>query len=130
MIFVSQSRSDGWVEFLDGTLSDTIFYTPTPCIAGCTDPTQISYNPWATYDDGSCAGTSCDTATQYQITMEITLDNWPGETSWIMNSAGVIDEAPVGTYDFNDIGQTYTYTFCIDQNPGLSIYQIVSPLQS
>jgi len=111
----------GWVEFLDGTLSDTIFYTPTPCIAGCTDPTQISYNPWATYDDGSCAGTNCDTATQYQITMEITLDNWPGETSWIMNSLGVIDEATPGTYDFNDIGQTYTYTFCVDQNAGFEL---------
>ena len=111
----------GQVEFLDGTLSDTIFYTPTSCIAGCTDPTQISYNPWATYDDGSCAGTNCDTATQYQITMEITLDNWPGETSWIMNSLGVIDEATPGTYDFNDIGQTYTYTFCIDQNAGFEL---------
>ena len=111
----------GQVEFLDGTLSDTIFYTPTACIAGCTDPTQISYNPWATYDDGSCAGTSCDTATEYQITMEITLDNWPGETSWIMNSLGVIDEAIPGTYDFNDIGQTYTYTFCIDQNAGFEL---------
>ena len=111
----------GWVEFLDGSLSDTIAYTPTSCISGCTDPTQISYNPWATYDDGSCAGTSCDTATQYQITMEITLDNWPGETSWIMNSLGVIDEATVGTYDFNDIGQTYTYTFCVDQNAGFEL---------
>ena len=109
------------VEFADGSLSDTITYTPTPCIDGCTDPTQISYNPWATNDDGSCSGTTCDTATQYQITMEITLDNWPGETSWIMNSLGVIDEAIVGTYDFNDIGQTYTYNFCVDQNSGFEL---------
>lgn len=111
----------GQVEFADGSLSDTIFYTPTPCIAGCTDPTQLSYNPWATYDDGTCSGTSCDTATQYQITMEITLDNWPGETSWLMNSAGVIGEEQPGAYDFNDIGQTYTYTFCIDQNAGFEL---------
>jgi len=111
----------GQVEFADGSLSDTIFYTPTPCIAGCTDPTQISYNPWATYDDGSCAGTTCDTATQYQITMEITLDNWPSETSWIMNSSGVIGEEQPGSYDFNDIGQTYTYTFCVDQNAGFEL---------
>ena len=23
---------------------------------------------------------------------------------------------PVGEYDFNDIGQTYTYDFCVSQN--------------
>ena len=109
------------VEFADGTLSDTIAYTPTPCIDGCTDPTQESYNPWATNDDGSCAGTTCDTSTQYQIIMEITFDNWPSETSWIMNSLGVIGEAAMGEYDFNDIGQTYTYNFCVDQNAGFEL---------
>ena len=103
------------VEFADGTMSDTITYTPTPCIDGCTDPTQPSYNPWATNDDGSCSGTTCDLATEYQITMEITFDNWPSETSWIMNSVEVLDSAAQGDYDFNDIGQTYTYDFCIDQ---------------
>ena len=107
----------GWVEFADGSLSDTIAYTPTPCIAGCTDPTQISYNPWATFDDGSCAGTTCDTNTQYQVSIEITLDNWPGETSWqFVDGLGNTFDYPVGTYDFNDIGQTYTYAFCVDQN--------------
>ena len=107
----------GWVEFADGSLSDTIAITPTPCIAGCTDPTQISYNPWATFDDGSCAGTTCDTNTQYQISLEITLDNWPGETSWqFVDGLGNTFDYPVGTYDFNDIGQTYTYSFCVDQN--------------
>ena len=107
----------GWVEFADGSLSDTIAITPTPCIAGCTDPTQISYNPWATFDDGSCSGTTCDTATQYQISLEITLDNWPGETSWqFVDGLGNTFDYPVGTYDFNDIGQTYTYSFCVDQN--------------
>ena len=109
------------LEFVDSSFSDTMFFTPTACIPGCTDPMQESYNPWATTDDGSCAGTTCDTATEYQITMEITLDNWPGETSWIMNSGGIIDEAPQGTYNFNDIGQTFTYTFCIDQNIGFEL---------
>ena len=97
------------LEFADGTLSDTIAYIPTPCIDGCTDPAQISYNPWATNDDGSCSGTTCDTATEYQITMEITFDNWPGETGWTMvTNAGPNVESPSGTYDYNDIGQTYT----------------------
>jgi len=107
----------GVVEFADGSLSDTIAFTPTSCIEGCTDPAQPTYNPWATFDDGSCSGTTCD-YTEYQITMEITFDNWPNETSWIMNSGGIIDSAAVGTYNFNDVGQTYTYTFCIDQSIG------------
>ena len=109
------------VEFADGTLSDTIAYTPTPCIEGCTDPNSPTYNPWATVDDGSCSGTTCDTATEYQITMQITLDNWPSETSWIMNSAGVIGEATPGTYNFNDIGKTYTYDFCVSQGAGFEL---------
>ena len=109
------------LEFTDGSLADTMFFTPYACIPGCTDPTQQSYNPWATIDDGSCAGTTCDTATEYQITMELTLDNWPGETSWIMNSGGVIDSAIIGTYNFNDIGQTFTYNFCIDQGAGFEL---------
>ena len=92
------------VEFSDGTLSDTITYTPTPCIEGCTDSSQISYNPWATADDGSCAGNAgCDSLTEYPITMEITLDNWPSETSWIMNSGGVIGSVQPGEYGYNDI---------------------------
>ena len=105
------------LEFSDGTMSDTIAYTPYSCIPGCMDPTQISYNPWATIDDGSCSGTTCDTATQYQISISITLDNWPGETSWqFVDGLGNTFDYPVGTYDFNDIGQTYTYNFCVDQN--------------
>jgi len=109
------------LEYVDGNLSDTIFYTPSSCILGCMDSTQQSYNPWATIDDGSCSGTTCDTATQYQITMEVTLDNWPGETSWIMNSAGIIGEVTQGTYTFNDIGQTFTYNFCVNQGAGFEL---------
>jgi hypothetical protein len=104
------------LEYGDSSLSDTIFFTPSPCIPGCTDPTQPTYNPWATTDDGSCAGTTCDTATQYQITMQITFDNWPGETGWTMNSGGILQEVQSGSYNFNDIGQTYTYDFCILQS--------------
>lgn len=109
------------LEYPDGSMSDTITYTPYSCIEGCTDPTQPTYNPWATIDDGSCAGTTCDPNTEYQVTMQITLDNWPGETSWIMNSGGVIGEELAGAYDFNDIGQTYTYTFCVDQGAGFEL---------
>jgi len=113
----------GMVEFADSTFSDTMAYTPTSCIAGCTDPTQPTFNPWATFDDGSCAGTTCDTNTTYQITMEITFDNWPSETGWTMNSGpyGILQEELPGAYNFNDIGQTYTYTFCVDQAAGFEL---------
>ena len=60
------------VEWVDGSLSDTIAFTPSTCIEGCTDPTQPTYNPWATVDDGSCSGTTCDETTEYQVTMQIT----------------------------------------------------------
>tara|TARA_R110000824_G_scaffold180773_2_gene361260 strand:+ start:1163 stop:4381 length:3219 start_codon:yes stop_codon:yes gene_type:complete len=111
----------GIIEFADGSVSDTIFFTPVSCIEGCTDPTQPTYNPWATIDDGSCSGTTCD-YTEYQVTMEITFDNWPNETSWEMYSGGVvIDSAVLGTYSFNDVGQTYTYTFCTNQTLGFEL---------
>jgi hypothetical protein len=106
------------VKFTDGSESEPILYTPTPCIAGCTDPNSDAYNPWATVDDGSCSGTNCDPDTEHQITMQITLDNWPGETSWTMNSGGIIGAVTDGTYNFNDIGKTFTYNFCIDKNTG------------
>ena len=106
------------VKFTDGSESEPILYTPTPCIAGCTDPNSEAYNPWATVDDGSCSGTNCDPDTEHQITMQITLDNWPGETSWTMNSGGIIGAVTDGTYNFNDIGKTFTYNFCIDKNAG------------
>ena len=113
----------GMVEFADSTFSDTMAYTPTPCIAGCTDPTQPTYNPWATFDDGSCSGTTCDTNLTHQITMEITFDNWPNETGWSMTSGGygILQDEPSGTYNFNDIGQTYTYNFCVDKFTGFEL---------
>ena len=110
------------VEWVDGSLSDTIAFTPSTCIEGCTDPTQPTYNPWATVDDGSCSGTTCDETTEYQVTMQITLDNWPSETSWSMvTNAGPNFDIPVGTYNFNDIGQTYTYNFCVSQGAGFEL---------
>ena len=105
------------LEFLNGALSDTIAFTPTACIYGCTDPSQISYNPWATEDDGSCSSSGGCDPIDHEITIEVTLDNWPSETSWTLVSlsdGGFPAQAPVGEYNFQDIGQTYTYTVCID----------------
>tara|TARA_R110000822_G_scaffold106880_9_gene235307 strand:- start:379 stop:2445 length:2067 start_codon:yes stop_codon:yes gene_type:complete len=90
-------------------------------LPGCTDELAVNYNPWATEDNGTCIGATCDPSSEFQITMELSLDNWPGEISWIMNSAGVIGQAAVGEYDFNDIGQTYIYTFCVNQYTGFEL---------
>lgn len=112
-----------YLEYADGSVSDTMLYTPIPCIEGCLDTNETAFNPWANEDDGSCLVTSCDPATEYQITMEITLDQWPNETSWIMTtntSAGNVS-APVGTYNFQDVGQTYTYDFCVSQTSGFEL---------
>ena len=104
----------GQVEFADGSMSDTLFYTPYSCIPGCMDSTQVAYNPWATIDDGSCSGTTCDPTTETQITIEIRLDNWPQETGWsLTDGMGGTFNTPDGTYTYNDIGVTYTYTYCV-----------------
>jgi len=104
----------GQVEFADGSMSDTIFYTPYSCIPGCMDPTQTAYNPWANIDDGSCSGTTCDPSTETQITIAITLDNWPSETGWTLTDGmGGTFNYPSGTYTYQDIGVTYTYTHCV-----------------
>ena len=117
----SGQQAPGWtsdyyavLEFVDGSFSDTIFQTVVACIPGCMDPTSISYNPWATFDNGLCAGAACP-PDENDITLQITLDNWPVETGWhIVSGTDTVASFPEGTYDFNDIGLTYTYDFCVD----------------
>ncbi len=97
--------------FADSTQSETILYTPYPCTQGCTDENAPNYNPWATVDDGSCGGQSCDVG-YTPLTIDITLDNWPGETGWSFVSGDGSMEITDGTYTFQDVGQTYTYDVC------------------
>jgi hypothetical protein len=106
------------LQFTDGTFSDTLAHTPVACIPGCTDPTKPSYNPWANFDNGSCGSTgdACDPEDR-EITVSITLDNWPTETSWqviSLSDGGIVAQAPQGDYDYSDIGNTYNYTLCVD----------------
>jgi hypothetical protein len=96
----------------DSLVSDTVFFTPYPCTQGCTNADAPNYNPWATVDDGSCGGQACDIG-YTSITVDITLDNWPGETGWSIVSGGVIDEHADGDYNYQDIGQTFSYSYCV-----------------
>jgi len=98
--------------FADSTMSDTLTYTPYPCTQGCTNDDAPNYNPWATVDDGSCGGQACDVG-YTSITIDITLDNWPSETGWSLISGGVIDEHIDGDYNYQDIGQTFSYSYCV-----------------
>ena len=99
------------VMYADSTVSDTLFYTPYPCTQGCTDDDAPNYNPWATVDDGSCGGQACDVGYTPMI-IEITLDNWPGETGWSFVSGDGSTQVQDGTYTYQDVGQTYTYGVC------------------
>ena len=66
-----------YVEFADGSISDTIYYTPYSCIPGCIDSTVDNYNPWATSGDGSCDIVACESE-ETEITISLTLDSYPG----------------------------------------------------
>ena len=99
------------VMYADSTLSDTIFHTPYPCTQGCTDPDADNYNPWAIVNDGTCGNQACDIG-YTPITIEITLDNWPGETGWSFVSGDGSMEISSGTYTYQDVGQTYVYNVC------------------
>jgi hypothetical protein len=95
----------------DSLVSDTILFTPYPCTQGCTDENAPNYNPWATVDDGSCGGQACD-AGYVPLVIEVTLDNWPGETGWSFVSGDGSTDVQDGTYTYQDVGQTYTYNVC------------------
>ena len=96
----------------DSVVSDTLFYTPYYCTQGCTDENALNYNPWANIDDGSCDIAACGDG-YTSITVDITLDNWPGETGWSLVSGGTIDEHASGDYNYQDIGQTFSYSYCV-----------------
>ena len=97
---------------------DTIPFTLTPCIPpipGCTNPVANNYNPWANIDNGSCNVFECD-STETLVSMDLTLDTWPGETGFtLVNIADgqFYDQVIPGEFDFGDQLVTYTYNFCV-----------------
>ena len=97
---------------------DTIPFTLTPCLPvliGCMNEAADNYNPWANQDDGSCEVVECDSL-ETLVTMELTLDTWPGETGFtIVNIADgqPYEQVIPGEFDFGDQLATYTYDFCV-----------------
>jgi len=100
------------------TATDTIPFTLNPCIPplpGCTDPIANNYNPWANIDNGSCNVFECD-STETLVSMDLTLDTWPGETGFTLVDLATgqfYDQVIPGEFDFGDQLVTYTYNFCV-----------------
>ena len=101
-----------------GSASATTFFQLEPCMPilfGCTDESAINYNPWATVDDESCNVSECPEGETF-VSMELTLDTWPGETGFtVVNLADgqPFVQAFPGEFDFGDQLTTYTYDFCV-----------------
>ncbi|MBT6014004.1 MAG: hypothetical protein HOG85_04210, partial [Flavobacteriales bacterium] len=81
-------------------------------VYGCTDSTALNYDANANIDDGSCAYPACTDS----ITISITTDNYPEETSWALTSQsnGIIASINPGDLDSNQT--TYNWNVCINAN--------------
>ena len=96
----------------------TTFFQLDPCLPilpGCMDEEANNYNPWATIDNESCNVSECPEGETF-VSMELSLDTWPGETGFtIVNLADgqPYAQAFPGEFDFGDQLATYTYDFCV-----------------
>jgi hypothetical protein len=78
-------------------------------VPGCTDSTASNYDSLATNDNGSCVYPCVGT----EVTMDLSLDCWPGEISWsLLDANGILlDAVAAGTYTTQQ-GQEQK-TFCL-----------------
>jgi len=86
-------------------------------IFGCIDPEAPNYNPWAEADDGSCVGISCSDG-EAKIILELTLDQYPGETGWIitdLSNGQPVESVTAGEYSYEEANQTIVYDICIPE---------------
>ena len=92
-------------------------------VFGCTDSLSLNYNPWATYDNGSCVvGATCYTG-QTPLEIKFTPDNFGSESSWkLFGDSGLVAEAPQGTYFGATPGLPISTFVCVDE---LLLYDIV-----
>ena len=84
-------------------------------IFGCTDPEAPNFHPWAEADNGSCIGVSCSDG-EVKMILELTLDQYPGETGWILtdiSNGQPVESVTAGEYNFNQANQTIIYDLCV-----------------
>ena len=91
---------------------------------GCTDPESCNYNADATLDDGSCTGPG------ESITISVTTDIYPGETTWTLTDDSGATIATGGPYSTAGITEEQTvcvaegcYTFSIADSFGDGIFE-------
>ena len=86
-------------------------------IFGCMDTEAPNYNPWAEADDGSCVGVSCSDG-EAKIILQLTLDQFPGETGWIitdLSNGQPVNNVTAGEYTYAQANQTIIYDVCIPE---------------
>ena len=86
-------------------------------VYGCTDPEAPNYNPWAEYDDDSCVGISCSDG-EAKMIFEITLDQYPSETGWILtdlSNGQPVESVTAGEYSYEQANQTIVYDLCVPE---------------
>jgi len=119
--FLVQNTCQDTLSFVAGCDFDTLYVDTlimaacAPPIYGCTNSMADNYNPFATIDDGGCIVTSCDPILESQITIILTLDDYPNETSWILTDLATgqpLADAPQGTYSYADKNKTFQYAIC------------------
>jgi hypothetical protein len=96
--------------FNDGTCEYPVF--------GCTNPEAPNYNPWAQADDNSCIGVSCSDG-EAKMIFEITLDQYPGETGWILtglSNGQPVESVMAGEYSYEEANQTIIYDLCVPES--------------
>ena len=100
-------------------------------LSGCMDPAAINYNPAAVVEQPPgiqgpppCQyfvldTTSCGTDS-VELIVEITIDQYPQETSWYImtnwNEDQIVMESLEGDYDGLTMGTTITHTACVADN--------------
>ena len=95
--------------FNDGSCEYPIF--------GCTNPEAPNFNPWAEADDNSCVGVSCSDG-EVKMIFEITLDQYPGETGWILtdlSNGQAVESVMAGEYSYEEANQTIIYDLCVPE---------------
>tara|TARA_B100001093_G_scaffold188274_1_gene180824 strand:- start:120 stop:2600 length:2481 start_codon:yes stop_codon:yes gene_type:complete len=98
----------------EATLDDGSCEMP---IIGCTDSEAINYNPLAQVDNGGCANVNCDEG-EAKMLLEITLDQYPGETGWILTDISTgqpVESVTAGEYSFDQANATIPYQVCVPE---------------